>query len=56
MKTRDLIRLFMKKGWWFERHGSNHDIYTNGKDTEQIVRHRETNEKLARALIRKYKL
>ncbi|MBL1228083.1 toxin-antitoxin system, toxin component, HicA family protein [Enterococcus sp. BWB1-3] len=56
MKTRDLVKLFKNNGWWFLRHGSNHDIYTNGKKTEEIVRHRETNERLAKALIRKYGL
>lgn len=56
MKTRDLVKLFKKNGWWLKRNGSNHDIYTNGKDTEEIVRHRETNERLAKALIRKHGL
>ncbi|GCF92484.1 hypothetical protein NRIC_03750 [Enterococcus florum] len=56
MKTRDLVKLFKKNGWWFVRHGSNHDIYTNGKQTEEIVRHKETNERLAKALIRKHGL
>lgn len=56
MKTRDLVKLFKKNGWWFVRHGSNHDIYTNGKMTEEIVRHKETNERLAKALIRKHGL
>lgn len=56
MKTRDLVKLFEKSGWWFVRHGGNHDIYTNGKEFEQIVRHRETKESLAKALIRKHGL
>lgn len=56
MKTRDLVKLFKKNGWWLSRHGSNHDIYTNGKETEEIVRHRETNERLAKAIIRKHGL
>ena len=56
LKTRDLIKLFEQNGWWFLNHGDNHDIYTNGNVKEQIVRHRETNERLANALIRKHGL
>jgi len=56
MKTRDLVKMFKKNGWWLLRHGGNHDIYTNGKETEEIVRHREMNERLAKAIIRKHGL
>lgn len=56
MKRADLERLFKKNGWHFERNGGNHDIWTNGKETEAIPRHREINEMLAKALIKKYKL
>lgn len=56
MRTRDLIKLFEQNGWCFLNHGGNHDIYTNGNLKEQIVRHKETNEHLAKALIRKYDL
>lgn len=56
MKTRDLIKLFEENGWWFVKHGGNHDIYTNGKAKEQIVRHKEINERLAKALIKKHEL
>ncbi|MFL2134727.1 type II toxin-antitoxin system HicA family toxin [Desemzia sp. FAM 23990] len=56
MKTRDLIKLFEKNGWRFVKYGGNHDIYTNGKEKEQIVRHKETNERLAKALIKKHGL
>jgi len=53
MKRRDLIRKLEKNGWWFERHGSNHDIYTNGIDIEPISHQREINEKLARKIIKR---
>ena len=33
--------------------GGNHDLYTNGKQTEAIPRHTEIDEMLARAIIRK---
>jgi predicted RNA binding protein YcfA (HicA-like mRNA interferase family) len=56
VKHRDLIKLFEKNGWYFLREGANHDIYTDGKKIEPIPRHREINEKLAKALIRKHGL
>ncbi len=56
MKHRDLVKLFEQNGWWMKRDGANHDIYTNGKATEPIPRHREINEKLAQALIKKHGL
>lgn len=56
MKRKDLIKLFEKNGWKFEREGGNHTVYTNGKDSEVIPRHGEINERLAKALIRKHNL
>ena len=53
MKRRDLIRLLEQNGWYFKRSGCNHDLYTNGKQTEAIPRHTEIDEMLARAIIRK---
>ena len=55
-KQRDLVNLFEKNGWYFLRHGGDHDIYTNGKDKEKIPRHREINERLAKALIKRWGL
>lgn len=56
MKKRDLEKLFKKAGWKFLRNGGDHDIWTNGKDVESIPRHREVNERLAKALIKKWGL
>ena len=56
MKTRDLISRLEKVGFVFKRHGSRHDIYVRGSEEEQIPRHRETNDKLAAAIIRKWGL
>ena len=56
MKQRDLIKKLEKAGFVFERHGGNHDIYKRGKDEEQIPNHREINEWLARAIIKKWGL
>lgn len=56
LKQRELIKKFTDAGFKFERHGGEHDIYKRGKDEEQIPRHREIKESLARALIRKWGL
>jgi len=53
MKRKDLIKLLIKAGWWLAREGGNHDIYTNGKQIEPIPRHREVNEELAKAIIKR---
>ncbi len=56
MKRRDLIRLLESNGWWLLRHGSDHDIYTNGKQSEPIPRHSEIKENLAKSILRNHKL
>lgn len=56
MKRKDLISLFEKNGWYLKRNGSNHDVYTNGKDTEAIPRHKEVKENLAKAIIKRREL
>lgn len=39
-------------GWRFERHGGNHDIWTNGEFNIPIPRHREVNEFTARSILK----
>ena len=56
MKQRDLVRNLQKIGFKFERHGGNHDIFRRGSDIEQIPRHKEINEQLAKAILRKWGL
>jgi len=56
VKRKDLIKRFENKGWRFLRHGSKHDIYTDDINTEQIPRHAEINELLAKAMIKKWSL
>lgn len=56
MKQRDLIKKLESIGFSFSRHGSNHDVYKRENDEEQIPRHREINEKLARAILKKWGL
>ena len=53
MKRKDLIKRLKDAGWYLHKHGSNHDIYTNGIDLEPIPRHREINEQLAKAIIKR---
>ena len=52
-KRADLIKMLEKNGWYIKRHGHDHDIYTNGKESEPIPRHREINETLAKAIIKR---
>lgn len=53
MKHKDLVRRLESKGWYLLKHGSNHDIYTNGKDIEPIPRHKEINEMLAKSIVKR---
>lgn len=53
MKRSDLIDLLEKNGWQLKRNGTNHDIYTDGKNMEPIPRHREISENLAKAIIKR---
>lgn len=56
MKQRELIKKLQSAGFEFDRHGGNHDIYKRGGDEEKIPRHREVNERLAKAILRKWGL
>lgn len=53
MKTKDLIKLLENNGWKFKRHGGNHDVYVKDGKRESIVRHKETDEDLAKLIIRR---
>ena len=53
MKQKDLINLFKRNGWWLVRQGSNHMVFTNGSETETVPRHKEVNELLAKAIIKR---
>jgi len=52
VKRRDLERALKDLGWYFLRHGGNHDRWTNGNETEEIPRHREINENLGRKILK----
>lgn len=53
LKQRDLAKKLEKAGFVFERHGSNHDIYVRGTEKEEVPRHKDVNEKLAKAILRR---
>ena len=53
MKTKELIKLLENNGWKFKRHEANHDVYVKGNERESIVRHREVDEMLAKAIIKR---
>lgn len=56
MKQKDLLNLFYNKNWWVLREGANHIILTNGTDIEPVPRHKEINEQLANAIIKRRNL
>ncbi len=53
MKRKDFIKMLEKNGWYLKREGANHDIYTNGINTEPVPRHNELNEMLVKAIIKR---
>jgi len=53
LKRRDLIKRLEANGWYLIRHGSNHDVYTNGVQMEPIERHNEIPENLAKRIIKR---
>lgn len=53
MKTRDLIKLLEQNGFKLKRKGGNHLIFQRGSERESIVHHRETDEELAKAIIKR---
>lgn len=53
MKQRELIKRLEKGGFVFERHGSNHDVYVRGEEREELPRHKEINEILAKAILKR---
>lgn len=56
MKRRDLIKKLEAAGFVFVRHGGCHDIYKRGTEEEKVPRHRELDERLGRAILKKWNL
>ena len=53
MKRNDLVTQLEDGGFIFERHGGSHDIYIKGNVKETIPRHKEINERLAKAILKR---
>ena len=53
MKRRDFIKRLEKGGFTFHRHGGDHDIYIRGTETEEVPRHRDVNEILAKKILKR---
>ena len=53
MLKKDVEKRLQKCGWWLERHGGNHDIWTNGEFKIPIPRHKEVNELTAKSIIKR---
>ena len=56
MKRRDLTKKLENGGFVLERHGSNHDVYARGEEKEEVPRHKEIDERLAKAIIKRRNL
>ncbi|MDD3361407.1 MAG: type II toxin-antitoxin system HicA family toxin [Hespellia sp.] len=56
MKRRILIQKLQSIGFKLQRNGGNHDVYTRGNDKEIIPRHKEIDERLAKAILHKWEL
>lgn len=56
MKQRELVKRLEKAGFLLCRHGGNHDVYIRNGEIEMIPRHKEINEQLAKAILRKWGL
>lgn len=55
MKKGELEKTLARLGWKLLRHGSRHDIWTDGEREEAIPRHSEINEKLALTILKRAK-
>lgn len=53
MKKREFVKRLEDGGFSFERHGHSHDIYVRGNEREEVPRHNEINERLARAILKR---
>lgn len=56
MKRNILVKKLEDGGFVFKRHGSNHDIYVRGNEREEVPRHNEIDERLAKAIIKRRNL
>jgi mRNA interferase HicA len=56
MKRKDLIKRLENNGWWFHKEGGNHTKFTDGTHIEEIPRHKEIKETLAKTIIKRCNL
>ena len=56
MKRTDFIKMLERNGWWLERDKGPHSVYTNGKASEAVPRHKEIDEILAKKIIKRRSL
>lgn len=56
MKRRILVKMLENAGFCLKRNGGKHDVFQRGSDIEYVPRHKEINENLAKAIIRKWGL
>jgi predicted RNA binding protein YcfA (HicA-like mRNA interferase family) len=52
-KRRELESRLRGLGWFRQRHGGRHDVWTDGEWLEYVPRHAEINEYLARKILKK---
>jgi predicted RNA binding protein YcfA (HicA-like mRNA interferase family) len=52
MKRRDLEKKLRALGWLLVRHGSRHDVWSNGERDLVVPRHNEINEYTAKAILK----
>jgi len=52
MKRRDIERKLRALGWLLARHGSRHDVWSNGERDLVVPRHNEINEYTAKAILK----
>ena len=53
VRKSELEKRLREYGWWLDRQGGRHEVWTNGKLTEAVPRHREIDEHTARSILRK---
>jgi mRNA interferase HicA len=53
VRKSELERRLRNYGWWLDRQGGRHEVWTNGRLTEAVPRHREIDERTARSILRK---
>jgi len=56
LKRRDLEKALRRLGWYRLRHGSKHDVWTDGERFEAVPRHSEIHERLARIILKRAEL